>query len=146
MDDFKVTNDEIRVLFSREPQEGLVSNLASEGDITEDEAWEKVSGFFEGLLDQDVETEVSDFIQDELKIQSREFKSLWGWKHENGKLETASNEELTFIVYRDYFNSYLERQLTDEEWRSLAEVFQGAVQHDHEVDLHYAELEDFLDQ
>ena len=146
MKDFIRAKDQIEYIFRRENQESLVSNVAAEGGISEDEAWERVSSFFEELLDQDVELEVADFIANELSIQTKRFESLWRWKNENGKLESSSNEELSFKVYREYFNSCLERGFTDEEWSSIIEVFQGAVSHDLEVDLKLADPQDFLDQ
>jgi hypothetical protein len=141
----EITSDSLIVTFKREPEEGLISSVAEEGSISEDEAWEKVSNFFEGLLDQDVETDVADYIAQTLGVATKEPKSLWSWKHENGKLESFSNDSLTYVVYRDYFNFTLERKLTDGEWNAVGEILDGAVQHDHEVDLHYADVQELLD-
>lgn len=145
MHNFEISNDAIVVTFSRDPEEGLISTVASEGEISEDEAWEKVSNFFEGLLDQDVETEVADYTQEELGIATKEYKSLWSWKHENGKLEQSMSNSLNFVVYREYFDFTLERKLSDDEWAALGKVLEGAVQHDHEVDLHFADVQELLD-
>lgn len=145
MQNIEITSDSFIVTFSREPEAGLISSVAAEGSISEDEAWEKVSNFFEGLLDQDVETEVADYLVQEIGVATKDPKSLWTWKHEHGKLETFSTESLTYVVYRDYFDSTLERKLTDVEWTALGVVLDGAVQHDHEVDLHYADVQELLD-
>lgn len=145
MHNVEISNTSFVVTFSRDPEEGLISTVATEGDISEDEAWVKVSDYFEGLLDQDVEAEVAEFLNEELGIAVKDTKSLWAWKNESGKLEAFSNSELTYVVHREYFDLTLERELTDDEWLALGEVFEGAVAHDHEVDLHYADVQELLD-